>query len=229
MKNRIFVPSPLQIGAIKTALFLLCLVPALQLALGVQADTLGANPIEAITHASGEWTLRFLLITLAVTPLRRLTGLHWLLRLRRMLGLFAFAYGVAHFLTYLWLDQFFDWTAIAHDILKRPFITVGFAALVLMTPLAATSNAFAIRRMGGRKWQALHRAVYAIAILGVLHYWWLVKADVLEPAIYALLLAALLGVRAWWREQERRRQLASAPRMPPAPAFKGKVIPIVPK
>lgn len=229
MKNRIFVPSPLQIGAIKTALFLLCLVPALQLALGMQADTLGANPIEAITHASGEWTLRFLLITLAVTPLRRLTGLHWLLRLRRMLGLFAFAYGVAHFLTYLWLDQFFDWTAIAHDILKRPFITVGFAALVLMTPLAATSNAFAIRRMGGRKWQALHRAVYAIAILGVLHYWWLVKADVLEPAIYALLLAALLGVRAWWREQERRRQLASAPRMPPTQAFKGKVIPIVPK
>lgn len=229
MKNKIFVPSPLQIGAIKALLFLLCLVPALQLALGLRMDTLGANPIEAITHATGEWTLRFLLITLAVTPLRRLTGLHWLLRLRRMLGLFAFAYGVAHLFTYLWLDQFFDWAAIARDILKRPFITVGFAALVLMTPLALTSNAFAIRRLGGRKWQALHRSVYAIAILGVLHYWWLVKADVLEPAIYALLLAALLGVRAWWREQERRRQLAAATPPLPAGRFKGKMIRIVPK
>lgn len=229
MKNKIFVPSPLQIAAIKAVLFLICLIPALQLALGVRADTLGANPIETITHATGEWTLRFLLITLAVTPLRKLSGLNWLLRLRRMLGLFAFAYGVAHLATYLWLDQFFDWAAIARDILKRPFITVGFAALVLMTPLALTSNAFSIRRLGGRRWQSLHRSVYAIAILGVLHYWWLVKADVLEPAIYALLLAVLLGMRAWWREQERRRQLASAAKLPPLREFKGKVVPIVPK
>ncbi|CAL95407.1 sulfite oxidase heme-binding subunit YedZ [Azoarcus olearius] len=219
-------PTSFQIAVIKAALFLLCLLPAVQLALGAYRDTLGANPVEAITHASGEWTLRFLLITLTVTPLRRATGLHWLLRLRRMLGLFAFAYGVAHLFTYLWLDQFFDWMAIALDILKRPFITVGFAALVLMLPLALTSNAFSIRRLGGRRWQSLHRSVYGIAILGVVHYWWLVKADVLAPAVYALLLAALLGVRAWWREQERRRQLAAAL---PARVPRGKVIPLVPK
>ncbi|ANQ85954.1 hypothetical protein dqs_2926 [Azoarcus olearius] len=219
-------PTSFQIAVIKAALFLLCLLPAVQLALGAYRDTLGANPVEAITHASGEWTLRFLLITLTVTPLRRATRLHWLLRLRRMLGLFAFAYGVAHLFTYLWLDQFFDWMAIALDILKRPFITVGFAALVLMLPLALTSNAFSIRRLGGRRWQSLHRSVYGIAILGVVHYWWLVKADVLAPAVYALLLAALLGVRAWWREQERRRQLAAAL---PARVPRGKVIPLVPK
>ena len=219
------MPSPTQLSAIKLVVFLLCLVPAAQLAHGWQMEALGANPIETITRASGEWTLRFLLITLCVTPLRRLSGLHWLLRLRRMLGLFAFAYGAAHFMTYLWLDQFFDWPAIAADIVKRPFITVGFSAFVLLVPLAATSNAFAIRRLGGRRWQALHRSVYAIAILGVLHFWWLVKADVLEPLVYALILSALLGVRAWWREQERRRQLAAPP---PAAHLKHKVVRIVP-
>jgi sulfoxide reductase heme-binding subunit YedZ len=219
------MPSPAQLSAIKLVVFLLCLVPAAQLALGWQMEALGANPIETITRASGEWTLRLLLITLCVTPLRRLTGLHWLLRLRRMLGIFAFAYGAAHFMTYLWLDQFFDWPAIAADIVKRPFITVGFSAFVLLVPLAATSNAFAIRRLGGRRWQALHRSVYAIAILGVLHFWWLVKADVLEPLVYALILSALLGVRAWWREQERRRQLAAPP---PAAHLKHKVVRIVP-
>lgn len=216
-----------QIGAIKAFLFLLCLIPAAQLVLGWRADQLGANPIETITHATGSWTLRFLLITLAVTPLRRLTGLHWLVRLRRMLGLFAFAYGVAHFAIYLWLDQFFDWAAIAKDILKRPYITVGFTALVLMVPLAATSTNAAIKRLGGRRWQALHRSVYAIAIFGVLHYWWLVKADILQPVIYGVILAALLGVRAWWREQERRRQLSAPP--PRAAPLKGSVIRIVPK
>src|SRR5690606_17208774 len=195
-------PSAAAIAAIKAIVFVLCLLPAAQLALGWRADALGANPIETITRASGEWTLRLLLITLCVTPLRRLTGLHWLLRLRRMLGLFAFAYGTAHFVTYLWLDQFFDWRSIAADILDRPFITVGFAAFVLLLPLAATSNAFAIRRLGGKRWQALQRSVYAIAIMGVIHFWWLVKADVLEPLVYALILAALLGARAWWREQE---------------------------
>lgn len=230
MTRKTFFPSPLQLNAIKAVVFVLCLMPALQLALAWQADTLGANPVEAITHASGEWTLRFLLITLTVTPLRRLSGLHWLLRLRRMLGLFAFAWGMAHFATYLWLDQFFDWMAIARDVLKRPFITVGFSALVLMVPLAATSNAFAIRRLGGRRWQALHRAVYAIAILGVVHYWWLVKADLLAPVTYAALLAALLGVRAWWREAERQRQRAAAtPPIAPRVRFKGKVIPISPE
>ena len=219
-------PSVRVIAAIKALVFFLCLLPAVDLALGWRADALGANPIETITRASGEWTLRFLLITLSVTPLRRLTGLHWLLRLRRMLGLYAFAYAAAHFTIYLWLDQFFDWRAIARDILERPFITVGFAAFVLLIPLAATSNSFAIRRLGGRQWQALHRSVYGIAILGVVHYWWLVKADVLEPAIYALILAVLLGARAWWRELERRRQF-SAP--PPAKHLQRPVIRIVPR
>lgn len=219
-------PSGAQIALIKAIVFLLCLLPALSLALGWYDDALGANPIETITRASGEWTLRFLLITLAVTPLRRYAGLHWLLRLRRMLGLFAFAYAVGHLTTYLWLDQFFDWQAIANDILDRPFITVGFAAFVLLIPLAVTSNNFAIRRLGGRRWQSLHRSVYGIAILGVVHFWWLVKADLLEPFVYALILAALLGLRAWWRELERRRQL-SVP--PPAKHLERPVIRIVPK
>lgn len=226
MTRKTFFPSPLQLNAIKAVVFVLCLMPALQLALAWQADTLGANPVEAITHASGEWTLRFLLITLTVTPLRRLSGLHWLLRLRRMLGLFAFAWACAHLANWLWLDLWFDWMLIADDILERPYVTIGFAAFVLLVPLAATSNAFAIRRLGGRRWQALHRSVYAIAILGVLHFWWLVKADVLEPLLYALVLTALLAMRAWWRELERRRQLAAAPA--PAP-FKGKLIRIVSK
>ena len=219
-------PTAGTIAAVKALVFVLCLLPALDLALGWRADTLGANPIETITRASGEWALRLLLITLAVTPLRRVSGLHWLLRLRRMLGLFAFAYAFGHFTIYLWLDQFFDWNAIALDILDRPFITVGFAAFVLLIPLAATSNSFAIRRLGGRQWQSLHRSVYAIAIIAVVHFWWLVKADVLEPAIYALILAALLGVRAWWRELERRRQL-SVP--PPAKHLQRPVIRIVPR
>ncbi len=226
MTSALRAPSAAAISAIKALVFIVCLLPAANLALGWQADALGANPIETITRASGEWALRFLLITLTVTPLRRLTGLHWLLRLRRMLGLYAFAYAAAHFAIYLWLDQFFDWRAIALDILDRPFITVGFAAFVLLIPLAATSNSLAIRRLGGRRWQALQRAVYGIAILAVVHYWWLVKADVLEPAIYALILAALLGVRAWWRELERRRQL-SAP--PPAKHLQRPVIRIVPR
>ena len=223
--TRLPTPSGRQLAAIKLLVFVLCLLPALQLALGWRADALGANPIETITRASGEWTLRLLLIGLCVTPLRRITGLHWLVRLRRMLGLFAFAYAAAHFMTYLWLDQFFDWRAIATDIPERPVISVGVAAFVLLLPLAATSNAFAIRRLGGRRWQALHRSVYAIAIMGVVHFWWLVKADVLAPLVYALILAALLGARAWWREQERRRQLAARP---PARHLQKKTIRIVP-
>lgn len=208
-------PSPRQVLAIKAALLVAGLVPAARLVDGALSDALGANPIEAITHATGDWTLRFLLITLAVTPLRRATGAHWLLRFRRMLGLFAFAYGCMHFATYVVLDQFFDWSAIAKDILKRPYITVGFSALVLMAPLAATSNAFMIRRLGGKRWQALHRSVYAISILGVVHYWWLVKADIAQPLLYASVLAVLLGLRAWWREQERKRQLEAPLRHDP--------------
>ncbi len=215
-------PSTAQLTGIKLLLFALCLIPALLLGQGLLNDTLGANPIEAITRSSGEWTLRFLLITLLVSPLRKYTGMHWLLRLRRMLGLYAFAYGVAHLLCYVWLDQFFDWAEIARDIWKRPFITVGVVALALMLPLALTSTNAAIRRLGGRRWQALHRSIYTIALLGCVHYWWLVKKDVSGPLLYTALTLILLGLRAWWREQERRRQVQGAYLKPPP--LSGKVI-----
>mgnify|MGYP000923790048 FL=1 len=220
-------PSPSQLAAIKSALFLVCLIPAFLLWRGFELDTLGANPIETITRSLGEWTLRFLLITLTVTPLRKYTGWHWLIRLRRMLGLFTFAYGISHLLTYVWLDQFFDWEAIARDIIKRPFITVGFAALMLMLPLAVTSSNYAIRKLGGRRWQSLHRSIYPIAILGCVHFWWLVKKDVTWPLVYTVITVALLGIRAWWREQERRKQLAGG--YLPKPKFEGKVIKIFAK
>lgn len=226
MLNVLRAPSGAQITVIKVIVFLLCLIPAANLAMGWQNDALGADPIETISRSSGQWTLRFLLISLAVTPLRRYTGLHWLIRLRRMLGLFVFAYASGHLLSYVWLDQSFDWSSIARDILDRPFITVGFSAFVLLIPLAATSNSFALRRLGGRRWQALHRSSYGIAVLGVVHFWWLVKAGVFTPLIYALVLAALLGLRAWWRELERRRQLSTPP---PAKHLKRPVIRILPK
>jgi sulfoxide reductase heme-binding subunit YedZ len=202
-------PSSRQIAALKTALFLLCLLPVARLVVGAVQDELGANPIEFITRSLGTWTLNFLLITLAVTPLRHLTGLHWLLRLRRMLGLFVFFYASLHLTTYLWLDQFFDLMAIAKDIVKRPFITAGFTAFVLLVPLAATSNNAMVRRLGGKRWARLHRAVYAIAIIGVFHYWWLVKKDITQPLLYAVLLGLLLGFRAWRLARERQRQLAA--------------------
>lgn len=199
---------PYFLPAAKALLFLACLIPAARLGWGAWHDQLGANPIEAVTRGLGTWTLNFLLITLTVTPLRRLSGWHWLARLRRMLGLFTFFYACLHLTSYFWFDQLFDWPAIAKDILKRPFITAGMAAFALMVPLAITSNNAMIRRLGGRRWQALHRTIYAIAIIAVLHYWWLVKADITLPALYAVLVLVLLGIRAFWREQERRRQLA---------------------
>jgi sulfoxide reductase heme-binding subunit YedZ len=186
----------MSIRFIKPFVFTACLLPLALLAWrGVHAD-LGANPIEAITHGTGDWTLRFLVITLAVTPLRRITGWNPIIRFRRMLGLFAFFYGVLHFLTYVWLDQFFSWPSIVKDIAKRPFITVGFAAFVILVPLAATSTAGMIRRLGGRAWRALHRLIYLAALAGVFHYWWLVKADIRRPARYALVVAILLAFRA---------------------------------
>jgi len=202
-------PTPRQLSALKAAVFIACLIPLARLGWGIWNDQLGANPIEFVARSLGTWTLNFLLITLTVSPLRKLSGWHWLLRLRRMLGLFAFFYAVLHLTTYLWLDQFFDWQAIVKDILKRPFITIGMSAFVLLVPLAATSNQAMIRRLGGKRWQQLHRSIYVIAIFGVVHYWWLVKQDVTFPAQYAALLAVLLGVRALWREQERRRQLTA--------------------
>ena len=219
-------PSPALLIAIRLAAFLACAAPAVILLSDWFALRLGANPIEAVIHSTGEWALRMLLITLAVTPLRRLTGLHWLIRLRRMLGLYAFFYACLHLAAYAWLDLYFDWPAIAADILDRPFITVGFAAFVLLIPLALTSTRGAMRRLGGRRWQALHRSLYGIAILAVVHYWWLVKADLSKPLIYALILVLLLGLRAVWREQERRRQLMAPPE---TSSMARKIIPIVPE
>lgn len=198
----------MRLDLIKPPLFLLCLAPLAWYGWGIQSDTLGANPIEALTRGLGTWALNFLLITLSITPLRKYSGWTWLIRLRRMLGLFVFFYAALHLGTYLWFDQFFDWPAIAKDILKRPFITVGMISFVLLVPLAATSNNFAIRRMGGRRWQELHRSVYAIGILAVLHYAWMVKADLTKPLLYGTVLCGLLGLRGLWMIQEKRRQLA---------------------
>ena len=213
------------IPVLKALVFVLALLPMGYYGWGVWHDTLGANPIEAVTRGMGTWTLNFLLITLAVTPLRKLAGWHAVLRLRRMLGLFAFFYAVLHLTSYLWFDQFFGWGEIAQDILKRPFITVGMAAFVLLVPLAATSNNAAIRRLGGRRWQALHRTTYVIAILAVLHYSWLVKADQSQPLLYGGILFVLLGLRAWWREVERREQLAGKYQA----KVRRRIIPIVPE
>jgi len=191
--------KPNQVQWVKGALFVLCLVPLGRLVwLGTHRG-LGANPIEYITHSTGWWTLTFLLITLSVTPLRRLTGWNWLLRLRRMLGLFAFFYVCLHFVTYIWLDQFFDWHSMVKDIAKRPFITVGFTAFLLLIPLAATSTNRMVKRLGARRWQRLHRMVYIIATLGVLHFWWLVKKDIREPLLFGALLGLLLLARLIYR------------------------------
>lgn len=165
-------------------------------------DALGADPVAAITHRTGDWALRFLLLTLAVTPLRRLSGRTALLRFRRMLGLYAFFYASAHFATYLVLDLGGYWAQILDDIVKRPFITVGFSAWLLLLPLVATSTRGMMRRLG-RRWGQLHRLVYAIAVLAVLHFVWLVKSDLREPLIYAGILALLLGLRVWWALRKR--------------------------
>lgn len=178
----------------KTAVFVLSLVPFAILVYRGVTGGLGANPIKAITHFTGDWTLNFLLITLAVTPLRRLTGYNRLIRYRRMLGLFTFFYACQHFLTYLVLDQFFDWGAIGRDVVKRPYITVGFAAFVLLIPLAVTSTRRMTQRLGNN-WRKLHRSIYLIGTLGVIHYLWLVKADIRPPLIYGIILAILLLLR----------------------------------
>jgi sulfoxide reductase heme-binding subunit YedZ len=183
------------IRTFKPVVFLACLIPLALLGWKAYSGALGANPIEVITHATGDWTLRFLLITLAVTPIRKLTGRLWLIRYRRMFGLFAFFYGTLHFLTYIWLDKFFDVHEMLHDVAKRKFITVGFTGFVLLIPLALTSTTGWIRRLGGKRWQALHRLIYFSAIAGVIHYWWLVKADIREPLKYGVILAVLLGYR----------------------------------
>lgn len=196
----------------KPLIFLVCLVPFGLLFYGALIGDLGPNPVERVTDITGQWGLRFLLLTLAISPMRRLTGWIWLLRFRRMLGLFVFFYISLHFLTWLWLDQELIWGNVIADIAKRPFVTVGFAAWLLLLPLAVTSTRGMTRRLG-RNWQRLHRAIYAIAILGVLHYIWLVKADLLQPLIYASVLASLLLVRwkpQWLRRSTQANSLANA-------------------
>jgi sulfoxide reductase heme-binding subunit YedZ len=182
---------------LKAGVFGVCLIPLVVLAWQALTNNLGANPIDEITDRSGIWTLRLLLITLSVTPARRLTGWNRLIQLRRMLGLFAFFYGSLHFLTYIWLDQFFVVEDIIADVMERPFITVGFTSFVLLIPLAVTSTTAMIKRLGGKWWQRLHRLVYAIAIGGVVHYLWLVKADIRQPLIYGSILGVLFAYRLW--------------------------------
>ncbi len=188
----------------KPLVFLVCLIPLARLAWLAYSGGLGANPIEFITRSTGTWTLVLLLATLSITPIRKLTGYNSLIKVRRMLGLFVFFYACLHFTTYIWLDQFFELASIFKDIKKRPFITVGFACFVLLWPLALTSTNAMMRRLG-RRWQQLHRLVYLIAIGGVVHYWWLVKKDITQPALYALVLALLLGYRLMlWLQAKKR-------------------------
>jgi sulfoxide reductase heme-binding subunit YedZ len=200
----------------KAAVFLICLIPFGDLVWCIFKSELGANPVEFLQHATGDWTLRFLIFTLCITPFRKLFKLPDLIRFRRMLGLFAFFYVCLHFLTYLGPDQSFDLAAMWKDVAKRPFITVGFLGFVLLIPLAITSTAGWIRRLGGKRWQMLHRAIYISAVAGVIHYYWLVKSDVRKPLFYG----ALVGILLLWRVGDwlvkRGKQApvkASAPRV----------------
>lgn len=199
----------------KPLVFALCLAPFVLVVFDAfeLTDGLGANPIEEILDRFGNWGLRFIMITLAVTPLRRVTGWNWLSRFRRMFGLFTFFYVLMHFLTWLILDQGLLLSAILEDLVERPFITLGFAALLLLILLAATSTNAARRRLG-RRWQTLHNATYVIAILGVWHYWWQVKQDITEPLIYAVILAVLLGARVIWIQVRKRRRHQAARQIP---------------
>ena len=200
----------------KVAIFLAALIPLGRLAWKAFHDGLGANPIEVITHSTGDWTLILVLTTLSITPLRRITRQYWLIGLRRMIGLFAFFYGTLHFLTYIWLDKFFDVHEMLKDVAKRRFITVGFSAFVLMIPLALTSTTWSIRRLGGKNWQRLHRLIYFTGILAVVHYTWLVKADRRKPIEYGIVLGILLAYRVGVWLSERVTEKASKERQPPA-------------
>ena len=194
-----YTPSPKQLTTIKAVLFVLALVPLALLVYNTVAGVF-VEPLEAITRGTGDWVLYLLCLTLAVTPLRRLTGWNWLVRLRRMIGLFAFFYAFVHFLAFLWFDHFFDMAAMWKDVVKRPFITVGFAAFVLLIPLAVTSTNGMIKRLGGKRWQWLHRLIYLVAPLGILHFWWMKagKNNFTEPIIFGLIVLVLLGARLYW-------------------------------
>jgi sulfoxide reductase heme-binding subunit YedZ len=194
----------------KVAVFVSCLVPLGILVQEGFTGGLGANPVEFIEHATGDWTIRFLAITLAITPLRKLLGLPLLIRYRRMLGLFAFFYGCLHFSTYLIFDQMLSLSEMWQDVMKRRYITLGFTGFVLLVPLAVTSTAGWIRRLGGRRWQRLHQAIYVTAVAGVIHYYWLVKSDIRQPLLYAGIIGVLLAWRLFnWM---RQRSHAPAPR-----------------
>jgi sulfoxide reductase heme-binding subunit YedZ len=216
---------------LKPPVFVLCLAPVAILLLQafhepLRADSLltalhlnpdlGANQIEKVTHTTGDWILIFLCVTLAITPLRKILNQPWLIKFRRMFGLFAFFYACLHFLTYIWLDQFFDMSSILKDVAKRPFITAGFTGFVLLIPLALTSTAGWIRRLGGKRWQWLHRLIYISAIAGVVHYYWLVKSDVRLPLLYAAIVTLLLGFRAFIAARNQRRQPAANSAQPRA-------------
>lgn len=196
-----FAPTQQQMRAIKIVLFLAALLPAGRLVWGVWQDALGANPLEFITRNSGDWTLYFLCATLCVTPLRRLLNWNWLLKLRRMLGLYVFFYACLHFAAFFWFDHFFAIDEMLKDVLKRPFILVGMLALLGLIPLALTSTNGMIRRLGGKNWQRLHQLVYGVALLGVLHYWWMKagKQDFTQPLIFAIIVGVLLALRLYWK------------------------------
>jgi sulfoxide reductase heme-binding subunit YedZ len=194
-----FTPTTRQASWIKGALFVLALVPLLRMVYLTVSGQL-VDPLEFITRGTGDWTLYFLCLVLAVTPLRRLSKWNWLIKLRRMLGLYMFFYGFLHFMTFLWFDHFFDLAEMWKDVLKRPFITVGFIAFVLLIPLALTSTNGMIKRLGGKRWQWLHRLVYVIAPLAILHFWWMKagKHNFTQPIIFGTILAVLLLMRVWW-------------------------------
>ncbi len=206
--------SPQRVRTLKLALWLLALLPFVRLLYLGATEQFGANPLEFVTRSTGTWTLVMLCLTLTITPLRRLTGWNWLIKLRRMLGLFAFFYGLQHFLLWIGVDRGFDLAYMIKDVYKRPFITVGFTAFMLMIPLALTSTNGMVRWLGGKRWQALHKLVYAIAVLAILHYWWhkAGKNDFGEVSIYAAVVFVLLGMRLWWR----LRKPAAGARQPAA-------------
>ncbi|MCX4188082.1 sulfite oxidase heme-binding subunit YedZ [Methylophaga sp. OBS4] len=194
----------INIGQLKVILFIVCLLPLMFLIWGLFADQLGANPIEKLTRSSGLWALRFLLITLCITPLRWLTHINQLIRFRRMLGLFAFFYAFVHMLLYLGLDQFFDVDEIIRDIIKRPFITIGFISFTALLPLVITSTNKMVKRLGGKRWRRLHRLTYFVAMASCIHFLMLVKADIREPVIYIILLTVLLGMRLLRHYQQKK-------------------------
>jgi len=207
-----FNPTPRQTTALKSVIFVLALVPFARMVYLTLAGQL-VEPLEFITRGTGDWTLYFLCFTLGVTPLRKLTKWNWLIKLRRMIGLFAFFYVSLHFLAFFWFDHFFDLQEMWKDVLKRPFITVGFIAFVLLIPLAVTSTNGMVRRLGGKRWQWLHRLVYVVAPLGILHFWWMKagKHNFTQPIIFGLIVAALLLVRVYWSRSKAKANASAKP------------------